>query len=68
MGKVLGGSPKIKVQNTDSETDAAKKAEAERKKALERQRRGIESTIRTSYNGILDTQKTELNRKNLLGE
>lgn len=67
MGKMLGGSPKIELQNTDN-SDAEKKAEEERKKALERQRRGLESTIRTSYNGILDTQNHSLNRKNLLGE
>ena len=37
-----------------------------RRKALERQRRGVESTIKTSYSGLLDTK--DLNRKKLLGE
>lgn len=68
MGKILGSSPKIDTPNTNTGVDADKKAEEERKKALERQRRGMESTIRTSYGGILDSQNQSLNRKNLLGE
>lgn len=69
MGKVFGGgSPKIELNTVDTSVDANKKADEERQKALERQRRGLDSTIRTSYNGILNPQNMELNRKKLLGE
>lgn len=46
-------------------------AEEERKKEQERLRRGREGTIRTSYNGILNSDNsnnTEFKRKKLLGE
>ncbi len=74
MGKVLripfiDSSPKIQpVYSIDN--SAQKKSEAEekaRKEALARQRRGIESTINTSYNGILD-ENTKFTRKKLLGD
>ncbi|MDR1694562.1 MAG: hypothetical protein LBR70_05185 [Lactobacillaceae bacterium] len=64
----MGGrsSPK----SIDVEARAKKEAEAERKKTIERHRRGIAGTIKTSYRGILDFDKEEplLRRKNLLGE
>lgn len=70
MGGVFsGGSPKIETPAVDtSAQDAEKKAEEERKKAMERQRRGLDSTIKTSYSGILDLKNMDLNRKKLLGE
>lgn len=43
--------------------------EKERKEALERQRRGLEGTIKTSNTGILKTDnEQEFTRKKLLGE
>lgn len=69
MGKVFGGSPKIEMAPTVvSNDDAEKTAEDERKKALERQRRGMDSTIKTSYNGVFDPKNMDLTRKKLLGE
>lgn len=69
MGKMFGGgSPKIELNSVDSSAESEKKAEEERQKALERQRRGLESTIRTSYTGILNPQQMDLSRKKLLGE
>lgn len=69
MGKMFGGaSPKIELNSVDTTAEAEKKAEAERQKALERQRRGLDSTIRTSYTGILNPQQMDLTRKKLLGE
>ena len=65
MGGVFSApktSAPVVVENDNSE----QLAEEERQKALERQRRGVESTIKTSYNGLLDTK--DLNRKKLLGE
>lgn len=65
MGGVFS-APKVKTpvvaENENTADDVAK----ERKKALERQRRGVESTIKTSYSGVLDTKN--MNRKKLLGE
>lgn len=69
MGKVFGGSPKIEVAPAPvANNDAEKNAEAERKKAMERQRRGMDGTIKTSYNGIFDPKNMDLTRKKLLGE
>ncbi len=67
MGKIFAGSPKIDVNSVDTAA-ADKKAEEERQKAVERQRRGLDSTIRTSYTGILNPQQMDLTRKKLLGE
>ncbi len=74
MGKVLripftDSSPKIQPVYT-IDNSAQEKSEAEekaRKEALARQRRGIESTINTSYNGILD-ENAKFTRKKLLGD
>lgn len=67
MGKILGSAPKVETPSAPA-ANAERDAEAERKKALERQRRGLESSIRTSYNGILSSRTDDLKRKNLLGE
>lgn len=67
MGKVFS-APKVEVSKVDAAAEAEKNAEAERQKALERQRRGLDSTIRTSYTGLLDPQNMDLSRKKLLGE
>ena len=64
MGGVFSSKPKIEVV----EDTSAKDEEKARQEALARQRRGMESTIHTSYNGIFDTQNRDLNRKKLLGE
>ena len=64
MGGVFSGSPKTKVVKDTSAEDEEKA----RKEALARQRRGLESTIHTSYVGIFDPQNRDLNRKKLLGE
>lgn len=61
MGGVLS-TPKPKVPEVKEVTNP----DDERKKLQERQRRGMESTIKTSYNGLLNGK--ELNRKKLLGE
>lgn len=70
MGKIFAGSaPRVEyVSNNNAELEANKKADEERKKALDRQRRGMESTIQTSYTGVLEPKNMELNRKRLLGE
>lgn len=74
MGKVFtlpfsNNSPKIEpvytIDNSAQEQSAAE--EKARKEALARQRRGLESTINTSYNGILD-DNAKFTRKRLLGE
>ncbi len=51
-----------------SEETAKAEAEAERKKIIERQRRGLAGTIRTSNRGILYPGDRGLKRKKLLGE
>ena len=56
----------IPVVNTEAE--AKKRAEKQKQETLERQRRGQESTIKTSYSGILGEKENNLKRKNLLGE
>lgn len=70
MGKVFKfntpSSAPVIVDN--SAAVAAAEAEEERKKAQERQRRGLESNIKTSYTGLLDEQNLEFKRKKLLGE
>lgn len=65
MGGVFS-APKTSAPAVVENDNSEKLAEEERQKALERQRRGVESTIKTSYNGLLDTK--DLNRKTLLGE
>lgn len=67
MGGVFSGEPKA-VPVVDPQIAINAAAEEERKKALERQRRGREGTIRTSENGILDTKEMDFKRKKLLGE
>ncbi len=53
----------VVVDNSKEEAEAKARQEA-----LERQRRGIESNIRTSYKGILKTNEDSFKRKKLLGE
>lgn len=65
MGGVFS-APKIDTPVVVEQDNTADIVAEERKKALERQRRGAESTIKTSYTGVLDTKN--LNRKKLLGE
>ena len=55
MGGVFR-APKIQqrvVPVVDTEAEAKKRAEKEKQENLERQRRGQEGTIKTSYTGIL---------------
>ncbi len=65
MGGVFS-APKVKTPVVTENENTADDVAKERKKALERQRRGVESTIKTSYSGVLDTKN--MNRKKLLGE
>lgn len=65
MGGVFS-APKIDTPVVVEQEDTTDTVATERKKALERQRRGAESTIKTSYTGVLDTKN--MNRKKLLGE
>lgn len=65
MGGVFS-APKIDTPIVAEQDNTTNAITEERKKALERQRRGAESTIKTSYTGVLDTKN--LNRKKLLGE
>ena len=70
MGGVFR-APKIQqrvVPVVDTEAEAKKRAEKEKQENLERQRRGQEGTITTSYTGILGEKENDLKRKNLLGE
>lgn len=67
MGGVFSSKPKIEVVQPVEDT-SAQDAEEARKEALARQRRGMESTIRTSYTGTFDPTNRDLNRKTLLGE
>ena len=70
MGGVLSPSKPDKpapapiIEKSDNNEAEAKA----RQEALERQRRGIESNIRTSYKGILKTNDDSFKRKKLLGE
>lgn len=69
MGGVLSPSkseapapaPIIEKSNNEAEAKA-------RQEALDRQRRGVESNIRTSYKGILKSNEDSFKRKKLLGE
>ena len=70
MGGVFR-APKIQqrvVPVVDTEAEAKKRAEKEKQENLERQRRGQEGTIKTSYTGILGEKENDLKRKNILGE
>jgi hypothetical protein len=65
----MGGFSKPKKQpQIDYEALARANAAAERKKMMERQSRGTESTIKTSYAGVLGVKEDGLKRKKLLGE
>ena len=72
--KTMGGTfraPKVQqrvIPVVDTEAEAKKRAEKQKQETLERQRRGQESTIKTSYSGILGEKENNLKRKNLLGE
>lgn len=72
LQKILRLQPKVKkapivpVVNTDAE--AKKRAEQDNQETIERQRRGQDGMIRTSYSGILGEKENTLKRKNLLGE
>lgn len=65
MGGVFS-APKIDTPVVVEQENTTDSIAEERKKALERQRRGAESTIKTSYAGVLDTKN--ISRKKLLGE
>ena len=69
MGGVFS-SPKVEaapvVYTSSKDRDAAE--EKARREAQERQRRGLESNIKTSYRGILKNDDNALQRKKLLGE
>ena len=70
----MGGTfraPKVQqrvIPVVETEAEAKKRAEKQKQETLERQRRGQESTIKTSYSGILGEKENNLKRKNLLGE
>lgn len=73
----MGGVFKFRAMSSAAQTPivvdnsaeiAKQQAEEERKKALERQRRGWEGNVRTSYNGLLGEKENNLQRKKLLGE
>ena len=66
MGGSIFKAPKVHVPDDSAEKEAEEKAKQD---ALDRQRRGMGSTIKTSNNGILgDETKGEFKRKKLLGE
>lgn len=65
----MGGVFKAPKQSVIDPSIAIKAAEEEeRRQALERQRRGVEGTIKTSNTGILDSGTQDFQRKTLLGE
>ena len=68
----MGGAKKASpAPVADAEAEAKKAETEERKKTIERQRRGIEGTINTSHSGILKEKERNsggIKRKNLLGE
>ncbi|MDR1026359.1 MAG: hypothetical protein LBL47_03070 [Lactobacillus sp.] len=64
----MGGFKKQAKPSIDYDALARARAEEERKKELERQSRGTEGTIKTSYTGVLGVKEDNLKRKNLLGE
>ncbi len=69
MGGVLNPSKPDKPAPAPVVDKSNDEAEAKaRQEALDRQRRGIESNIRTSYKGILKTNDDSYKRKKLLGE
>lgn len=69
MGGVFRGNPSPAPVVVDNSAAIAKQQEEEeRKKALERQRRGLEGNIKTSYQGLLGEKENAMKRKNLLGE
>lgn len=66
----MGGifkAPKPKIEPA-VQINAFNDEQKAREEALARQRRGMESTIHTSYNGILGEKENNLKRKQLLGE
>lgn len=65
MGGLKGGKTPAPV---DTHAIAKAEAEKERQKIVERQKRGLEGTIKTSYSGILEPKEMNLVRKKLLGE
>lgn len=69
MGGVFS-SPKVETPApvTDNSKDREEAEAKARKEALDRQRRGMESNIKTSYTGILDNNDGRFVRKKLLGE
>lgn len=66
----MGGKKVSTPKPVDTEKLAREEAEKERIKTIERQRRGIAGTIKTSYRGILESNENnnQTRRKNLLGE
>lgn len=66
----MGGVLKAPKDDGINQQLAIKIAEdQQRKEAIERQRRGLEGTIKTSNNGILTEETTQdFKRKKLLGE
>jgi len=57
-----------KPKPVDYEAIARARTEEERRKLLERQRRGMGSMIKTSYTGVLNRNDTGSQPKKLLGE
>lgn len=69
MGGVFQSAPKSKPIVIDNSAELTQQQkEEERQKALERQRRGLEGTIRTSHTGLLGEKENSMQRKKLLGE
>lgn len=64
--KNIFSSPKEPV--IDYDKIASDRKDEERKKNLERQNRGMDSTIKTSYTGVLGINEDKMKRKKLLGE
>lgn len=65
----MGGKKPNAPAVVDTEKIAREEAEKERIKTIERQRRGMAGTIRTSHQGIVHNIETQQpQRKNLLGE
>lgn len=67
MGGVFSSPKTVTVPVVDNSAEKAAAEAKARQEALDRQRRGMESTIRTSYNGILK-ENSGYTRKKLLGE
>jgi hypothetical protein len=66
MGGIFG-SPDFSVDDT-AEKEAEAKAEKEKQEAINRKRRGLDGTINTSYQGVLNKNDNSQNGKKLLGE